>query len=163
MTEREYVGPQIDAKEIQGDAAMRLTSTAFQHEETIPIKYTCQGEDINPQLSWDGVPEATRSFALIMDDPDAPMGTWIHWLVKDIPATAREIKENSIPGTEVINSFKRGAYGGPCPPSGTHRYFFKLYALDVDRLDADNSQDFYAQVEVHKIEEIVLMGTYQKT
>jgi len=142
---------------------MKLKSTAFNQNDMIPAKFTCQGEDINPDLSWEDVPEGTKSFALIMDDPDAPMGTWIHWLVKDIPANVKEIEENSVPGKEVDNSFGRGNYGGPCPPSGVHRYFFKLYALNVESLEAENSDDLYKQVEQHKIEEAVLMGKYTKS
>ena len=141
---------------------MRLTSTAFSHGSEIPRKYTCQGEDVNPPLQWSDVPPGTGSFALIVDDPDAPMGTWIHWLVKDIPVSATSIAEDSIPGVEIPNSFGKLGYGGPCPPSGRHRYFFKLYALDVPALPAVNARDFYNLVEKHKIAQAVLMGTYQK-
>jgi len=145
------------------EIAMKLRSDAFMDGSLIPVKYTCQGDDMNPALKWDGAPEGTKSFALIVDDPDAPMGTWIHWLVKGIPSNAREIKEDSVPGIEVGNSFGSEPYGGPCPPSGTHRYFFKLYALDVEMLDADNSDDFYIEAEKHKIAEAFLMGRYKKS
>ena len=146
----------------QGDI-MQLTSSAFQHEQEIPSKYTCQGEDINPQLQWEDPPAETKSFALIFDDPDAPGGTWIHWLVKDIPKETKEIPENSIPGKEVTNSFGKPGHGGPCPPDGRHRYFFKLYALDTETLEASDATSFYEQVEQHKIAEAVLMGKYEKS
>ncbi len=93
-------------------AEMRLVSSEFKEGENIPVRFTCQGENINPQLSWEAVPEGTKSFALIMDDPDAPVGTWVHWLVKDIPADARQIPEDSVPGKEVLNSAGNARYGG---------------------------------------------------
>lgn len=145
---------------------MKLSSGDFSEGEMIPAKFTCQGDDINPGLKIEGVPEGAKSLALIFDDPDAQQVvgyTWIHWLVKDIPIDVNEIKEDSIPGTEVVNSFRRESYGGPCPPSGVHKYFFKLYALNVETLDAGNSDDFYKKVEEHKIEEAVLMGKYTKS
>ena len=147
----------------KGVDTMKLKSNDFNEGEMIPSKFTCQGEDINPQLAWDDVPEGIKSFALIIDDPDAPMGTWVHWLVKDIPADVREIKQNSVPGKQVVNDFGKESYGGPCPPSGTHRYFFKLYALDVESLDANNKGDFYSQVEEHAIAKAELMAKYEKT
>ena len=119
--------------EVQEEVEMeKLTiSSVFSNNETIPKKYTCDGDDINPELAIKGVPEEAKSLVLIMDDPDAPVGTWDHWIVFNIPVTAK-IEENSIPGTEGVNSFRRQSYGGPCPPSGTHRYFFKFYALDTE-------------------------------
>ncbi|MDO8481240.1 MAG: YbhB/YbcL family Raf kinase inhibitor-like protein [Nanoarchaeota archaeon] len=144
---------------------MELTSQAFERNGKIPSRYTCQGNNTNPPLEWAEVPEGTKSFALIIDDPDAvPVAgfTWIHWLVKDIPASTLKIYENSVLGTQLKNSFGREAYGGPCPPDGKHRYFFKLYALDVEKLQASTSKEVYEQVEAHKIEKAVLMGTYVK-
>jgi len=146
-----------------GGGSMKLTSDDFKEGEMIPRKFTCQGEDINPHLKWEDVPEGTKSFALIVDDPDAPMGTWVHWLVKDIPPEVREIPQNSVPGKQVINDFGKEDYGGPCPPSGVHRYFFKLYALDVEKLEAENKEDFYREVEKHAIAKAELMGRYQKS
>lgn len=154
---------QIEKPIQEGVEIMKLTSNDFKQGDMIPRKFTCQGEDINPHLAWDDVPEGVKSFALIVDDPDAPMGTWVHWLVKDIPTDIREIKQNSIPGTQVENDFGKEDYGGPCPPSGVHRYFFKLYALDVESLDADNKDDFYEQVEEHSIAKAELMGKYKKS
>jgi hypothetical protein len=153
--------PDIVEYELGGDN-MKLVSDAFNSEEMIPKKYSCQGEDVNPDLKWDDVPADVKSFALIVDDPDAPNGNWVHWLVKDIPADVRIVEEDSVPGVEVVNDFGRGAYGGPCPPSGVHRYFFKVYALDVENLEANSKEEFYSEVEKHKIEEAVLMGKYSK-
>ncbi len=111
---------------------LSLTSTAFANGQSIPAKYSCIGRAISPPLAWNEPPAATRSFALIADDPDAPGGTWVHWVVFNLPASARGLDEavsldNNLQGS---NSWGRLGYGAPCPPSGTHRYFFKLYALD---------------------------------
>lgn len=141
---------------------MRLTSNAFNEGEKIPERYTCKGLDINPQLVWDDVPAETKSFALIMDDPDAPVGLWTHWMVKNIAPDRRVIEEQTVPGIEVINSGGRKSYHGPCPPSGTHRYYFRLYALKVPRLEATTKADFYKEVEQHKISVAVLMGRFSK-
>ncbi|HET7854339.1 MAG TPA: YbhB/YbcL family Raf kinase inhibitor-like protein [Candidatus Methylomirabilis sp.] len=115
---------------------MEVKSQGFKSGGMIPAKYTCDGADTSPPLTWSDPPAGTQSFALIMDDPDAPVGTWVHWIIWNIPATARALEE-SVPKTASLpngarqgtNDFKRIGYGGPCPPSGTHRYFFKLYAL----------------------------------
>ena len=143
---------------------MKLRSNDFSHEDMIPSKFTCDGEDISPHLAWEEVPEETKSFALIVDDPDAPMGTWVHWLLCDIPVDTRAILQDSVPNQakQVRNDFGKNEYGGPCPPSGVHRYFFKLYALNVEKLEADNKKSFYREVESHKIDEVVLMGKYSR-
>ena len=99
-----------------------ISSPAFKNNKEIPRKYTCDGEDVNPQLDINGLPEETKSLVLIVDDPDAPMGDWVHWIVWNIAPTDK-IKENSVPGVEGMNDFSKHYYGGPCPPSGTHRYF----------------------------------------
>jgi len=109
---------------------LKISSTAFQHEELIPLKYTCDGSNVNPRLNIEHIPEEAKCLALIMDDPDAQMGTWVHWVVWNIPVT-HHIKENEVHGIEGFNDFQQHHYGGPCPPSGTHRYFFKVYALDA--------------------------------
>jgi len=109
---------------------LRISSTAFGANQLIPKKYTCEGKDINPPIDIEGVPDKAHSLALIVDDPDAPAKTWVHWVMWNIPIT-HHIKENSVPGEQGLNDFKRTAWGGPCPPSGTHRYFFKVYALDT--------------------------------
>jgi Raf kinase inhibitor-like YbhB/YbcL family protein len=109
---------------------LHLSSTAFKEGGLIPAKYTCDGVNINPALDIIHIPEEAKSLALIVDDPDAPFGTWVHWVVWNIPVT-HHIKENEVHGTKGINDFQRNHYVGPCPPSGTHRYFFKVYALDA--------------------------------
>ncbi|MFB0563372.1 MAG: YbhB/YbcL family Raf kinase inhibitor-like protein [Candidatus Lokiarchaeia archaeon] len=144
---------------------MKLRSKDFEHEGMIPSHFTCDGADISPQLEWIDVPTGTKSFALIVDDPDAPVGTWVHWLVCEIPPNVVTIPQNSLPRNvrQVKNDFGKVEYGGPCPPSGTHRYFFKLYALDVEKLEGvDNKKSFYQKVEEHKIGEAVLMGRYKR-
>lgn len=108
---------------------LAVTSTAFSNGSVIPSRYTCEGEDINPPIEISEIPEDVKSLALIVDDPDAPGGTWLHWLVWNIPVI-RHVKEDHAPGTQGLNDFGRTRYGGPCPPSGTHRYFFRVYGLD---------------------------------
>ena len=107
---------------------LTVKSPAFEKNKLIPSKYTCDGEEVSPPLIVEGIPEKTKSLALIMEDPDAPAGLFIHWLVWNIPPT-NEIQENSVPGTEGLNTNKKNSYHGPCPPGGTHRYYFKVYAL----------------------------------
>lgn len=118
------------AQEVKS-ARMKLSSPAFDHSKAIPSKFTCDGEDTNPPLEIKGVPDGAKSLALIMDDPDAPGGVWVHWLLWNIDPAATRIAQGSVPaGAEQgVNSWQRREYGGPCPPSGTHRYFFRLYAL----------------------------------
>jgi Raf kinase inhibitor-like YbhB/YbcL family protein len=128
------------SQERRGGSTMsfNLNSTAFQPGGDIPAKYTCSGADVSPALSWTDPPPGTQSFALITDDPDAPVGTWVHWVVYDLPATARQLPEGvsktdavSGGGLQGQNDFRKTGYGGPCPPPGKpHRYYFKLYALD---------------------------------
>lgn len=130
----------------------------------IPKQYTCQGLDINPPLMISDIPEGTVSLALINDDPDAPMGTWNHWIIwnlKPIP----EIQEDFAPGTQGKNSWGRNDYGGPCPPSGTHRYFFKLYALDseLDLVEGATKTALETAMEGHILEQAELIGLYQKS
>jgi Raf kinase inhibitor-like YbhB/YbcL family protein len=157
----------------QGNAAsaFELKSQAFKARESIPAKYTCQGKDISPGLSWTGAPQNTRSYALICDDPDAPMGTWVHWVYYDIPPSASSLPEGmssdakpSLGGTSGVNDFGKSGYGGPCPPSGTHRYFFKLYALDkVLGLGPKASKaDLEKAMEGHILGKAELMGTFKK-
>jgi len=111
-----------------------LTSSAFAEGKPIPAKYTCDDSNVSPALYWGGFPEKTKSFAIIMDDPDAPMGTWVHWVMYNIPATVSSIEEKAdvakINAADGLNSWNEKGYNGPCPPGGTHRYIFKLYALD---------------------------------
>jgi Raf kinase inhibitor-like YbhB/YbcL family protein len=149
--------------DLQGGNDMELYCKDFKHNESIPQKFTCQGKDVNPQLTWENVPEGTKSFALSVKDPDAPIGTFIHWLVYDIPKDKRAIEENSIPGQQVENHFNQKDYGGPCPPSGEHRYYFRLYALDIETLGKiKNKEEFDKKVQEHTIEKAELMGKYEK-
>ena len=142
---------------------MELHSNAFKQEEFIPDKYSCRGEDINPELRWKNVPEGTKSFALSVKDPDAPIGTFVHWLVYDIDKDTRQIEENTVPGKQVKNNFGKEGYGGPCPPSGIHRYYFRIHALDVESLGTIGSMDeFDRKVEEHTIEMAEIMGKFEK-
>ena len=151
---------------------LTITSSAFEEDATIPSVHTCDGKDISPALSWTDPPEETASFALICDDPDAPLGTWVHWVVVDLPADARGLPEE-VPKADTLesgaaqgrNDFGRIGYGGPCPPRGLlHRYFFKLYALDT-RLDLKagvRKQDVEKTMEGHIQAEARLMGRYSR-
>lgn len=145
---------------------LTITSPAFAHEDMIPTKYTCDGEDINPPLYIDGVQEGAKSFVLIMDDPDAPMGTWVHWVVWNIDPGTRSIDENSVPqGAKLgMNDFNRLQYGGPCPPSGVHRYFFKLYALNtrLDLAEGASKEELEQAMKENIIDEAALMGSYTR-
>ena len=148
----------------------QVTSEVFALGKTIPPKYTGEGEDRSPPLTWGGVPEGTRAFAVIVSDPDAPAGTWHHWVLYNIPASATGLPqgvspEQLPPGTQqAFSDFGRTGYGGPCPPIGRHRYFHKLYALDVVLADLANprKQDMEKAMKGHILEQAVLIGTYQK-
>lgn len=162
------------ADESQPPRAMNLTltSAAFAEGQPIPQKYTCQGSDISPALTWTNAPANTKSFALIADDPDAPMGTWVHWVLYDLPPATTALPENvaktqTIAGNarQGINDFHRPGYGGPCPPPGKpHRYYFKLYALDkmLDLKPGAMKPDVEAAMKGHILAQGQLMGTYQR-
>jgi len=146
--------------------ALEIKSTAFAEGKPIPSQYTCDGKNLSPPLAWSGAPSGTKSFALITDDPDAPMGTWVHWVAWNIPATSTTFPEGgTAPGTKQgMTDFKRPGYGGPCPPSGTHRYFFKLYALDTVlelKPDADKA-GLESAMKGHILAQTKLMGTYAR-
>ncbi|MFP4082967.1 MAG: YbhB/YbcL family Raf kinase inhibitor-like protein [Candidatus Aminicenantes bacterium] len=143
--------------------SMKLTSPEFQHNEKIPQKFTCDGEDVNPALNIADIPEGAKSLVLIVDDPDAPMGTWVHWVVYDIPTTS-QINQDSIPGIQGMNDFGKKNYGGPCPPSGTHRYFFKLYALDqqLNQEEGLKKEDVEKAMEGHILAQAELIGLYKR-
>lgn len=148
------------------EGTMKLTSPAFSHNEAIPAQYTCEGADISPALQWTTPPKDTKSFALIVDDPDAPGKVWVHWILFNIPANVDTIAENM-----PSSSFTQGAtdfngaqhYGGPCPPSGNHRYHFTLYALDtmLDLPAGASKRQLLAAMRNHILEETTLIGTYQ--
>lgn len=141
-----------------------VSSSAFSHKEKIPAKYTCDGEDVNPPLKVENIPTGTKSLVLIMDDPDAPGGNWDHWLVWNIPPE-QEIIENKIPGDQGLNSFKQQDYKGPCPPSGTHHYHFKCYALNT-LLTLDNTagkEDLENEMDENILAEGELIGLYNRS
>jgi Raf kinase inhibitor-like YbhB/YbcL family protein len=151
--------------------ALSITSSAFQNGAGIPKEYTCDGQNISPPLRWSGVPAGAGSLALIADDPDAPGGTWIHWVVYDLPATVVELSAHvpaqaRLPngGRQGKNDFRTTGYGGPCPPSGTHRYFFKLYALDkqLGLADGATKADVVKAMEGHVLAQGELMGTFRR-
>ncbi|MHC3129091.1 MAG: YbhB/YbcL family Raf kinase inhibitor-like protein [Candidatus Bathyarchaeota archaeon] len=143
---------------------MKLKSEDFVDNSSIPSEFTCDGRNVSPQLSWEDVAEETKSFALSVTDPDAPGGTWIHWLVYDISKALRKIERASLPegAREVVNDFGKRPYGGPCPPSGTHRYFFTIYAIDTEHLEGLNKRNFLDIVEKHTIEKAVIKGLYKR-
>lgn len=149
---------------------MELKSAAFKDGGTIPGKFTCDGPDVSPALSWTGIPAEAKSLALICDDPDAPIGTWVHWVIYNIPATASELAE-AVPKTEILangalqgkNDFRKIGYGGPCPPRGpAHRYFFKIYALDtmVKLNPGATKKDLLDRLKNHILAEAQLLGKY---
>jgi Raf kinase inhibitor-like YbhB/YbcL family protein len=155
---------------------LALASTAFDHHEEIPRKYTCEGHDLSPPLSWSGAPARTRSFALIVEDPDAPdprapRMIWVHWVLYNIPADVASLAEDEKrhgipPGTlQGLNDWKRTGYGGPCPPVGRHRYVHRLYALDVvlPDLHRPDRKALLAAMHGHVLAEAELVGTYEKT
>ena len=145
---------------------LNITSAAFSNNGMIPAKYTCDGADVNPPLAISGVPENAKSLALIVDDPDAPSGMWVHWVVWNIDPKTREIAEDSLPKGAMLgmNDFRKLDYGGPCPPSGTHRYFFKVYALDA-LLDPGNAAAKAAverSMKSHILDQAELVGRYRR-
>jgi Raf kinase inhibitor-like YbhB/YbcL family protein len=150
---------------------LRITSNAFSEGGMIPSQYTCDGRDISPPLGWTKGPEGTKSYALISDDPDAPVGTWVHWVAYNIPASSTSLPENVSKGEKLddgtlqgLNDFKKHGYGGPCPPGGTHRYFFKLYALDTVLRAGPGltKKKLLREMEGHIIGTGELMGRYSR-
>ncbi|MBA7700362.1 hypothetical protein ES703_109073 [subsurface metagenome] len=150
---------------------IKIKSPAFVPGGKIPGKYTCDGMDISPPLAWTSGPGGTKTFALICDDPDAPMGTWVHWVLFNLPADIIELRENVLPERELkggakqgMNDFRKIGYGGPCPPGGTHRYYFKLYALDTEiNLETGATKsELLKAMEGHILAEGQLMGKYER-
>jgi len=157
---------QVESTILNNLNTMKISSPAFENNESIPSKYTCEGENINPPLLIENVPSETKSLVLIVDDPDAPRGTFIHWVVFNIPPQTKLIEENSIPEGALLgkNDANDSQYYGPCPPSGKHRYFFHLYALDI-ALDLKNGTDLSeikSAMRNHILDETELIGTYQR-
>ncbi len=150
---------------------IHITSPAFANGDDIPTRYTCDGQNVSPPLQWDAVPEETQAIALICDDPDAPMKTFVHWVLYNLPPAARELPENagadaSLPdgAEEGVNDFAKAGYGGPCPPSGTHRYYFKIYALDRQVKPGRHAtkDDLLKAVRGHILGQGQLMGRYTR-
>jgi Raf kinase inhibitor-like YbhB/YbcL family protein len=152
-----------------------LMSPAFEYGSPIPSVYTCDGTDLSPPLSWSGVPEGTRSLALLVDDPDAPdpdapKMVWVHWVLYNLPANTKglvqAVTDSALPAAarHGLSDWKRSGYGGPCPPIGRHRYFFKLYALDVELPDLHepNGPTLEQSIKSHVLAHAVLMGTYER-
>ncbi len=155
----------------KGGKKMEITSSAFQAEGMIPSKYTCDGADISPPLEWKNAPEGTRAFAIICEDPDAPGRTWIHWVLYDLPATATKLPERVPPNRQLDSGGKHGTtsarslgYHGPCPPSGTHRYYFKLYALDrpTGLEPGATKEQFLSAAKGHILAATEVMGRYKR-
>ncbi len=144
-------------------SAFRLFSPVIKSGKMIPAKYTADGANVSPPLHWEFPPQGTKSFALICDDPDAPRGNWVHWLVKNIPAHVTRIEEGEKLGVEVENDFGQLHYGGPAPPRGTHRYLFKLFAMKTASMSAESIRDFYEETEREKLALAVLMGVYKRS
>ena len=150
---------------------LTITSTAFAAGKPIPADYSCDGKGISPPLAWSGAPAGTQAFALIMDDPDAPSGTYVHWVIYNVPAASQGLSEG-IPGDAKLvdgtlqgsNSSRRTGYAGPCPPSGTHRYFIKLYALDtnLELASGASKEQLLKAMQGHVLAQGDLMGTYSR-
>ncbi len=155
-----------------GSAQIQLTSAAFGYGDKIPVRFTCEGDDVSPPLQWSGSPVETRSFALIVDDPDAPRGTWVHWVLYNLPAAAVELAQAVPTLPEMPSGARQGrntagemAYAGPCPPPGKpHRYFFRLYALDImlSLQPGVTREELEHAMEQHIVAQGTLMGTYQR-
>jgi len=157
--------------QLQSAKDIKLTSTAFKEGESIPHQYTCDGVNVSPPLEWSGVPKSAKTVAMIADDPDAPSGTWVHWILYNLPAENIGMVENlptgenlKAGGLQGKNDFGNVGYGGPCPPSGTHRYFFKIYALDGELpLKAGATKpEVEKAMEGHVMAQGQLMGTYRR-
>lgn len=159
------------AGEVDDTMKISVTSIAFKEGEMIPRKYTCDGDEVSPPLAWSGIPADTKSIALIADDPDAPRGDWVHWLMINIPPDVKGLPENIVPKETLENGATQGkndgggfGYGSPCPPSGTHRYYFKIYALDtkLNIGSALTKKSLLKAMEGHILAEGRLMGRYKR-
>jgi Raf kinase inhibitor-like YbhB/YbcL family protein len=156
----------VKSKEISEMSALKISSPVFANNGDIPAKYTCAGKDVNPPLLIEEVPAKAKSLALIVDDPDAPRGTWVHWVLWNINPGTGEIREGTVPAGALqgLNDFRVNEYRGPCPPSGTHRYFFKVYALDAALNISRNSTkaDLEKAMRGHIIGQAQIIGLYSK-
>lgn len=164
----------VDKKNINQERSkteMLITSSSFKEGGMIPAKYTCDGENISPPLEWSQIPEGTKSFALISDDPDAPAGDWVHWVLYNLPPSVTSLVENILKektlengAKQGINDFRKTGYDGPCPPGGTHRYFFKLFALDTMLEEKENmtKSDLLNVMKGHILSNAQLIGKYSR-
>jgi hypothetical protein len=166
-----YFSLDLSGAQVKGGNNMQIKSSAFKNGARIPAKHTCDGVDVSPPLEWGKLPAGTKYLALICDDPDAPMGTWVHWVLYDVPASAGGLPEKLPPLKEIADGTKQGmndfraiGYGGPCPPSGEHRYFFKLYALDgpTGLKPGATKAQLLAAMKGHILAEAELMGKYKR-
>jgi hypothetical protein len=166
-----YFSLDLSGAQVKGGNNMQIKSSAFKNGARIPAKHTCDGVDVSPPLEWGKLPAGTKYLALICDDPDAPMGTWVHWVLYDVPASAGGLPEKLPPLKELADGTKQGmndfraiGYGGPCPPSGEHRYFFKLYALDgpTGLKPGATKAQLLAAMKGHILAEAELMGKYKR-
>lgn len=162
----DIASPGVEIMDKKISSSLIIKSPAFSDNTMMPRKYSCQGDDINPPLEFQGIPSNAKSLVLIVEDPDAPMGTWDHWVLFNIPII-NNISEDSIPqgALQASNSWGNNSYGGPCPPSGTHRYMFRLYALDtmLSLDESANKSDVESAMQGHVIAQALLTGLYQKT
>lgn len=151
-------------QQLQTSMTLIITSPAFKMNQNIPARFTCDGEDISPELIFEGVPEGTKSLALVVDDPDAPRGVWTHWTAWNIPPATSGVKENAVPGTEGLNSSGEIGYEGPCPPDREHRYVFTLYALDslLSLPQGSTKEELLLALTPHIIEKTQLIGRYNR-
>ncbi len=164
QTQRENNAEDLKVTSLAETSRMKLSSIAFDHNQNIPKKYTCDGENINPPLTVSDVPDAAKSLVLIVDDPDAPGKTWVHWVLYNIDPSVTEIGENSVAKSAIqgMTDFGTASYGGPCPPSGTHRYFFRLYALDtmLDLSERAGKKEVEDAMQGHILDSAELIGLY---
>jgi Raf kinase inhibitor-like YbhB/YbcL family protein len=165
------MGREPPAAPANGGDGMKISSTALAEAGMIPRRYTCDAENVSPPVEWSGVPAGAQTLALIVDDPDASAGTWIHWVVYDLPVGSAGLPEGikgeaTVPGGGVqgTNSFRQIGYGGPCPPNGTHRYYFRVYALDASLglKPGATARELQAAMKGHVLAEAALMGKYQR-
>jgi Raf kinase inhibitor-like YbhB/YbcL family protein len=156
----------LNKEQIIVSESLMEVKSAFNNSERIPVEFTCEGDNVSPPLFISGIPNSAKSLAIIADDPDSPSGTWVHWVIFNIipRGDSMQIKEDESPGTEGVTSFKKIGYGGPCPPSGSHRYFFKVYALNeiLNRKEGATKQQLEEAMQGHIIEKAELIGLYSR-
>jgi Raf kinase inhibitor-like YbhB/YbcL family protein len=161
-----FLGINLSSNSAGKAMALDVTSSAFSEGQSIPEKYTCDGQNVSPPIKWSGASEKTKSIAIICEDPDAPSGTFSHWVLYDLPGSTKELAEGSSGGgKEGVNGFGKKGYGGPCPPPGpAHRYFFRIYALDTESLSnaGSSKENITAAMQGHILAQRQLMGRYKR-